>query len=259
MPSYTDQCGHEIILNSIPKRIISLVPSQSELLWDLGLKEELVGITKFCIHPEIMYTCVARVGGTKKLDLDKIRSLKPDLIIGNKEENEKEQIEQLKKEFNVWMSDIYTIEDALNMIMECGKICGVAEASKSIVLEILNGMEKVRNTFEGKKCAYLIWKDPYMLAGGYTFINSVMNWCGLMNVARKEDRYPETSLEQLRSSDLEIILLSSEPYPFKEKDVEEIEGITNKKVIRTDGEIWSWYGSRMLRIADYVKELKKKI
>jgi ABC-type Fe3+-hydroxamate transport system substrate-binding protein len=86
-----------------------------------------------------------------------------------------------------------------------------------------------------------------------------MNWCGLMNVARKEDRYPETSLEQLRSSDLEIILLSSEPYPFKEKDVEEIEGITNKKVIRTDGEIWSWYGSRMLRIADYVKELKKKI
>lgn len=101
------------------------------------MKEELVGITKFCIHPEIMYTRVSRVGGTKKLDLDKIRALKPDLIIGNKEENEKEQIEDLKKEFNVWMSDIYTVEDALNMIMECGKICGVAEASKSIVLEIL--------------------------------------------------------------------------------------------------------------------------
>lgn len=151
MPSFIDQCGDEIILHSIPKRIISLVPSQTELLWDLGLKEEIVGITKFCIHPEELFNSATRIGGTKKLDLEKIRALKPDLIIGNKEENEKEQIEELKKEFNVWMSDIYTVEDALNMIMECGKICGVAEASKSIVLETLGGMEKVKNIFEGKK------------------------------------------------------------------------------------------------------------
>ncbi len=119
---FVDQLNNSIKLSNYPKRIVSLVPSQSELLWDLGLKDELVGITKFCIHPAEMFNSVTRVGGTKALDIEKIRSLHPDLIIGNKEENEKSQIELLSKEFNVWMSDINNLSEAIQAIELIGNL-----------------------------------------------------------------------------------------------------------------------------------------
>lgn len=108
---FTDQMGRVVSINYPPRRILSLVPSQTELLFDLGLDREIVGITKFCIHPEDKFRTTAKVGGTKKLNLKKIRELKPDLIIGNKEENERDQIEELIGEFPVWMSDINVLKD----------------------------------------------------------------------------------------------------------------------------------------------------
>src|SRR5690348_418993 len=108
-------------LNFKPKRIISLVPSQTELLYDLGLNEEVVGITKFCIHPEEWFLSKTRIGGTKKIDFEKIKSLKPDLIIGNKEENEESQIKELMKDYCVWMSDIKNLDDAVSMINSVGE------------------------------------------------------------------------------------------------------------------------------------------
>lgn len=119
---FKDQLGQHIELTQIPKRIISLVPSQSELLWDLGLRDELIGITKFCIRPNEMFKFKDRVGGTKTLDIQKIRSLKPDLIIGNKEENEYGQIKELQNEFPIWMSDIYNLKDAYKMISDIGEL-----------------------------------------------------------------------------------------------------------------------------------------
>src|ERR1700741_1030662 len=119
---FTDQMNREIELKGSPKRIISLVPSQTELLWHLGLREELVGITKFCVHPEEMFHTKPRVGGTKKFDLKKIAELKPDLIIGNKEENEQVQIEELMKQYPVWMSDITNLDQALDMISRVGAL-----------------------------------------------------------------------------------------------------------------------------------------
>ncbi|MFN5459102.1 MAG: helical backbone metal receptor, partial [Bacteroidota bacterium] len=110
-----DMMGYDVVLNFPPKKIVSLVPSQSELLWHLGLSDKLVGITKFCIHPADMKIKVEKIGGTKKLNINKIISLKPDLIIGNKEENEKSDITELKKHFPVWMSDIENLKDALKM------------------------------------------------------------------------------------------------------------------------------------------------
>src|ERR1035438_9640363 len=111
MLKHTDQMGRRLELHSRPKRIISLVPSQTELLYDLGLRDEVVGITKFCIHPKAWMKTKTIVGGTKKLNIDKIIALNPDLIIGNKEENEKLQVEELMRNFPVWMSDISSLEE----------------------------------------------------------------------------------------------------------------------------------------------------
>ena len=118
-----DQMHRKIHLPRFPlRRIISLVPSQTELLYDLGLEEEVVGITKFCVHPPEWFQSKARVGGTKTIHFEKIKALQPDLIIGNKEENEREQIEALAECFPVWMSDIATLEDALDMMLRVGAL-----------------------------------------------------------------------------------------------------------------------------------------
>jgi ABC-type Fe3+-hydroxamate transport system substrate-binding protein len=120
MVVYIDQMGRKVELPDVPKRIISIVPSQTELLVDLGLAEELIGITKFCIHPKEIFRTKTRIGGTKMLNIEKIKKLKPDLIIGNKEENQQEQVEELMKHFPVWMSDISNLEESLDMIVKIG-------------------------------------------------------------------------------------------------------------------------------------------
>lgn len=252
-----DQTGYTINLNGIPKRIISIVPSQSELLWDLGLRKELIGITKFCIHPDEMYKGVERVGGTKKLDLDKIRQLKPDLIIGNKEENEQAQIEELRKEFPVWMSDIYDLSDAYEMISALGLITGKEEAAEQLVKRINDNFQRLDITkFKAKKVAYFIWYDPFMAAGSDTFINYMLERLGMVNVFSFMSRYPEITASQIKSADPDLIFLSSEPYPFKEKHLSELEQICPRSNIQlVDGEMFSWYGSRLLQAPGYFQRL----
>lgn len=248
--------GRTLTFRDIPKRIISLVPSQSELLFDLGLDQEIIGITKFCIHPAEKFKNTTKVGGTKKLDLKKIRELKPDLIIGNKEENEKSQIEELIAEFPVWMSDINVLEDAIEMIAELGKITGKSQQADLINKAIIDGFRSLRpDEKKRKKVAYFIWKDPYMVAGRNTFINNILERAGMENVAHL-NRYPEISPQQLRESNPELILLSSEPYPFKDVHVNEMEKICPEaKVIVVDGEMFSWYGSRLIHTPTYLKTL----
>ncbi len=158
---YADQLGRKIQINHPPKRIISLVPSQTELLFDLGLNDEVVGVTKFCVHPENKFKSITKIGGTKKLNMEKIRSLNPDLIIGNKEENEKEQIETLMKEFPVWMSDIYNLDDALNMMKALGKLVDKNKKALEMataIKERFTNLEKGLNGKEPPSAAYLIWK-----------------------------------------------------------------------------------------------------
>lgn len=260
MPTFIDQTGKRIALNERPRRIISIVPSQSELLWEIGLRNELCGITKFCIHPEGMFRHVQRVGGTKTLNLEKIRALKPDLIIGNKEENEKTQIEELQKEFNVWMSDIYNFEDALNMMSEIGKITGKETEAQKIISEAERSLPGIKNIFSGQRVTYFIWNNPYMLATDNTYIDYVLKYIGLNNVADKLKRYPEVSTAELKEMSPDWCLLSSEPFPFKEKHCKEIENLLpGTKAIIVDGEMFSWYGSRLLKLPEYVKDLKKKL
>ena len=262
---FTDQLNRKIEIASTPRRIISLVPSQTELLYDLGLREEVVGITKFCIHPEEWFRSKTRVGGTKKYDLEKIKALKPDLIIGNKEENDQEQIEELMKHYTVWMSDIYSLQDAYDMITRVGVLVGKSKEAIHLKLEV----EAKFNSFfiecealkVPTKTAYFIWNDPYMTAGHDTFINEMLKLCGFENVfLHKSSRYPEVNNEEILEANPDLILLSSEPYPFKEKHVEQFQALLPSAQIRiVDGEMFSWYGSRLLRSSEYFRQLLKGI
>lgn len=252
---FTDQLNKTVELNNFPKRIISIVPSQSELLWDLGLREELIGITKFCIHPTEMFTTVKRVGGTKKLNIDKIRELSPDLIIGNKEENEQSQIIELQKEFNVWMSDIYTLNDAIKTIRSIGELVNKKEEAISISNSIEQSFKKLNSI--NKSVLYMIWKKPYMAAGKDTFIGDILNRLGLKNVIEDpKARYPELSIEEIKNLNPQLLFLSSEPYPFKEQHILELqEELPQTKISLVDGELFSWYGSRLLKSVGYFNQL----
>ena len=257
----------KVPIKNFPQRIVSLVRSQTELLFDLGLEIEVIGITKFCVHPNEWFRNKERVGGTKKVNFEKIKALQPDLIIGNKEENQKDQIEELMKHYPVWMSDIKNLDDALEMIKSVGEITGERGKAVSIASEIKNRFQKFQTSshpelVEGrnpKSVCYFIWKNPYMVAGSGTFIDSMLQQCGFKNTFAKT-RYPEVNEEQIKAANPQLILLSSEPYPFKEKHVEEFKRICpDAKIMIVDGEIFSWYGSRLLHAPAYFEALLKSL
>ncbi|OAQ40847.1 cobalamin-binding protein [Pedobacter psychrophilus] len=256
--TFKDQLNRTVKINFPPKRIISLVPSQTELLFDLGLNEYIVGITKFCIHPKDKFKNTTKIGGTKNLDLNKIRELKPDLIIGNKEENQKEEIEILTKEFPVWMSDIFNIDDAINMIETIGEMVDKKQESINLSKNILQFFNNISiNENELKSTIYFIWQNPNMLAGQQTFINEMLKYCGLKNLI-KENRYPTFSDLELKGLNPEVVFLSSEPYPFKEKHIKNFQQIwPYAKIKLVDGEMFSWYGSRLLKAVSYFQNLPK--
>lgn len=256
---FTDQLNNTIELADFPKRIISIVPSQSELLWDLGLKKELVGITKFCIHPEEMFKTIERVGGTKNLNIEKIRLLKPDLIIGNKEENEHSQILELQKEFKVWMSDIYTLEDALKAINETGSLVNKEKEADSMTIKIQDSFRQLKKT--NQSVLYFIWKKPYMAAGKATFIGNILTMAGFINCMEEEHlRYPQLTLDDIKKLNPELIFLSSEPFPFNEEHIREIQQVLpHAKICLVDGELFSWYGSRLLQSVEYLNQLIKQL
>jgi len=247
-------------LNFPPKRIISVVPSQTELLHDLGLDLEVIGITKFCVHPKKWHEEKIKIGGTKSLHLEKIIELKPDLIIANKEENTQSDIEYLAQYFPIWISDIKTLKDAQNMILQVGELTGKATLAKEIVSKINTEFDSLSQNKKPKKVAYLIWRNPWMTVGNDTFIHDMICRLGWQNVFENEIRYPETSLETIAQLTPELILLSSEPYPFQEKHIAEIQKqIPNEQIILVDGEMFSWYGSRMLLASKYFKSVQNDL
>ncbi|MCW9708701.1 helical backbone metal receptor [Fodinibius salsisoli] len=226
------------------QRIISLVPSLTELLIDLGLTEQLVGRTRFCVHPKQQVASVPIVGGTKNPRLDKIHEANPDLIIANKEENRRQDIQNLT-DFEVEVTDISTIEDALITIHQLGQKLGVASQSEQLIQEIQGRLEE-RPQEPELRTAYLIWKDPWMTVGGDTYIHDVLAHWNMPNVFSKQQRYPKFELEELKEYNPDLILLSSEPYPFKEKHMAQIEEVCPAaRVLLAEGEWFSWYGSHM--------------
>jgi ABC-type Fe3+-hydroxamate transport system substrate-binding protein len=252
-----DQLNRTLQLSEIPVRIVSLVPSQTELLVDLGLENKIVGVTKFCVHPKSLRKEKKIVGGTKDVHYDKIKTLRPDIIICNKEENTKEIVAACEKIAPVWVSDILTIEDSLDMISSLGAIFNVADKASDLVAGINSEKDKFSNFVQHRpiqKVAYLIWKNPYMAASTNTFINSILQVNRYENIISDADsRYPEVTVDLLKLVDL--VLLSSEPYPFKREDVIQLEELLQKQVRLVDGEYFSWYGSRLRDAFMYFRTL----
>jgi iron complex transport system substrate-binding protein len=248
-----------------PIRIVSLVPSQTELLYDLGLEDSIVGITKFCVHPYHLKAKKILVGGTKQVHFDKILALQPDIIICNKEENTPEIVAQCSKIAGVWVTDIITIADNQQMIIDFGKIFNKrVEAQKWIdkidfaYQDFLYFMLNIKP----KKVAYFIWANPYMVAGNNTFINEFLKLNKFENIYEKlNNRYPEIAIQEIQfQGDPDFVFLSSEPFPFSDTHAFEIGRYTHHaKTVFVDGEMFSWYGSRILKSFAYFKKLHQKL
>lgn len=245
-----------------PRCIVSLVPSQTELLHALGLEQEVVGITKFCVHPPHWYAPKSRVGGTKTVSIERVAALRPDLIIGNKEENDREQITALAARWPVWMSDVSTLEEACHMMLAIGQLTDkttpARELSETVQARFAE-WQKVRVLRPPQRAAYLIWRKPYMVAAADTFVQDLMGHAGFQNIFAHLSRYPEITLEQLAAAQPEVLLLSSEPYPFAEKHFAPLrEACPQAHIHLVDGEMFSWYGSRLLHAPQYFQALWEK-
>ncbi len=255
---FVDQSGFTCRVFLPAMRIVSLVPSQTELLFYLGLDAQVVGVTKFCVHPAKARTNCTVVGGTKNPDVEVIRHLKPDLIIGNKEENDQATIEALRAEFPVWLSDIFSIPDALDMIQTIGRLTGKEPQAVRLVAHIRTAFARMP-FFRGQRVLYLIWRKPWMAAGTQTFIHAVIEAAGCTNVV-KQPRYPEYSVDTLAQLHPEFVFLSSEPYPFGTKHMAEVAAMfPTAQVVLVNGEMFSWYGSRLLATPDYLEELYRRV
>ena len=258
MVNVTDQMGRSVNLVPGPIKIISLVPSITELLFDLELENQIVGITRFCIYPKEKVKSKTIVGDTKNVDSDLINSINPDLIIASKEENTKEEIEALMNNFNVYVSNVKTFSDALELIKDIGILTNKVKGSNVLIENIEKQFNKLKKSPSPKrKVVYLIWDNPIMTINSDTFINDMLNRAGYANVFEdRKERYPIIFPNEIRDKKPEYILLSTEPYPFTKEHVVEFErDLPFAKVMLVDGEKFSWYGSHLIKVPAYFKQM----
>ncbi|MDG5492577.1 ABC transporter substrate-binding protein [Psychroserpens sp. SPM9] len=259
--NYKDQLNRTLKFKETPKRIVSLVPSQTELLVDLGLESFIVGITKFCVHPAHLRDKKTVVGGTKQVHYDKIIALNPDIILCNKEENTKEMISELETIAPVHISDIFNLDDAFELIQIYGDLFSVEKNSEELIQNIARAQQDFSNYLKGQpklNVAYFIWKNPWMVAAKHTFIDALLQLNNFENHFKNFERYPEIDMETLVNVDL--LLLSSEPFPFNASHVEGLkQRFPKANVILVDGEYFSWYGSRLKDAFGYFKTLHQNL
>ncbi|MBO0948495.1 ABC transporter substrate-binding protein [Fibrella forsythiae] len=250
-------------------RIVSLVPSQTELLFALGLTDEVVGITKFCTQPAEKVADKPRVGGTKNVTVSAVAALKPTLILANYEENTEADVVALREIAPVHCTDIKTLPDALNMIREVGALVGRPAEADNLAGQIGASFATLRSVVspEGPSVAYLIWRKPYMVAASDTFIDAMLTEAGFRNAFTAPSqsgarwvRYPVVTETDLKEANPDLVFLSSEPYPFRQKHLAELQAhCLNARVRLVDGELFSWYGSRLLHTAAYFAELRRDL
>lgn len=254
-----DQLSNKVFVNQPIRKIVSTVPSQTELLFFLGMENKISGITNFCTHPADKIVNICKIGGTKNLNISKIFQLKPDIIIAGKEENDKDQINKLKQLFPVWISDVNSYSDAIAMIQKLGLLFDQSDLAINLVKQIQKGFNKVR-TKPKPKIVYLIWRDPYMTVGSNTFINDIFIKIGFENLFNHLQRYPVITIDELKNSQPEFILLPSEPYPFKDIHINEFNKICpNSNVLLVNGEMFGWYGNRLAVATTYFVDLIKEM
>ncbi|WML38101.1 helical backbone metal receptor [Neobacillus sp. OS1-2] len=254
-----DHLGRQVNLSTVPKRIISICPAITETLFALGLEKEIVGRTKYCIFPKGMVESIPIVGGTKEVNMETIRDLQPDLILAEKEENTKEIVLALEKVAPVFVSEVQKIDDSYRMIEALGLLMNREKAAEHLIASC-------KTSFPNPSCkqklnaAYVIWRKPYMVVGGTTYINDVLDTLGFQNpFATEESRYPMVTKEELTKANLDVLLLASEPFPFQVKHLAEFQSfLPNTKILLVDGEMF-WYGAKMVEAGLYLERLTKKI
>ncbi|OZU87043.1 iron ABC transporter substrate-binding protein [Virgibacillus indicus] len=251
----TDHLGRTIEFSSPPKRITSLAPGITDTLYSLNLEEEVVGRTRYCIHPKEAVQQAETVGGTKRIMLDKIQALKPDLIFAEKEENTKEIVETLEKEFPVFVAEVQSVPEAYRMISDVGAVTDRQAEAEKLAATIQKGFQSLPVN-PGKRIAYVIWKNPYMAAGNHTYIHSLFETMGFVNVfSHYEGRYPVVTEENFKQAELDYVFLATEPFPFKEEHIKEFSNaLPNATVMSIDGEMF-WYGPRMVEAARYFRKV----
>ena len=254
----TDQLGISLPFHTTPQRIVSLVPSITEWLWDMGLDDRVVGITKFCVRPEAWFRSKSRIGGTKQVHLDRLVALEPDLVIANKEENDASDVEAIRAAgIPVWTSDVGTWDDALEMMQLLGELLEVADKAAALNAELEQSLPTPSSPV--KRAAYAVWNAPLMLAGTDTFIHDIMARLGFENVVQTT-RYPTFTDPELQAAQPEILLLPSEPFPFAEKHLPALQArFPNTQLLLVDGEMFSWYGSRMRYVREYGERLREEL
>jgi iron complex transport system substrate-binding protein len=258
--SYTDQIGRTVALPARPQRIISLCPSLTETLLHFGLGERIVGRTHFCIHPADTVASILAVGGTKNLKEDRVLALQPDLVICEKEENTREMVEWLESRFPTYVTDVRDIPSAIEMIRCLGTITDCQAEGEALAAEVEAAFAGLPSYAGAPSVLYFIWRKPWMVAGQDTYIDALLQRLGLRNLAASfAGRYPALELEQLAGLSPDFVWLSSEPFPFKEQHIAELRGIFPGAEIRlVDGEMFSWYGCRMLAVPGYVKPMARQ-
>ena len=261
MPTATDARDRTIGLDRPPRRVVSLVPSQTELLAYLGLDETVVGITRFCEHPGHWRAEKTIVGGMKEVDVDRVADLAPDLILANHEENTRADVEALEDVAPVFVTEVKTVTEALDMIRTVGTLTATADQTSTLAGQIIARFSRLPD-FAPLRAAYLIWREPYMTVGADTFIHDVLNWGGFENVYADQTRYPEVSVSALAEQDLDVVLCATEPFPFHQKEAFTDalrDALPNTPVEIVDGQPFSWYGPRLLDTPAYLTELRESL
>lgn len=244
-------------------RIVSLCPSLTELVFDLGRGADLVGRTKFCVHPEGLVERVPSMGGTKNPKIDRIVESRPDVVLLNSEENRREDAEALSAAgVRLHVSLPRDAAETADMVRDIGRILERGDEAERIALDIETRSRRVREGARNRpsvRFAYIIWRGPYMAVNDDTFVSALLAQAGGENVlAGNPTRYPAITPEELAAADPELVLLSSEPFPFKASHADELAAVTGlprQRFLLVDGELLSWHGSRTPAGVDYAEKV----
>jgi iron complex transport system substrate-binding protein len=256
-----DDLGRAVDVPRAPRRVVSLCPSTTETLFALGLGDgRLVGRTDWCRHPRGRVEALASVGGTKKVRSERVAALDPDLIVAVREENDREQIESLAATWPVFVLDPVDVESAIQGVDRLGDVVGAGEIANRLATRIRAAFADLPRA-PSLRVAYLIWRKPWMVVGKDTYVDDVLRRLGLVNVgADLEGRYPETDAAALRRARVELLLASSEPFPFDASYFEELRTLVPEAApVLVDGEAFSWHGARMLEAAVAFRELVPRL
>jgi ABC-type Fe3+-hydroxamate transport system substrate-binding protein len=239
-----------------PTRIVSLIPSTTELLCHLGLADALVGVTVYCREPEALLRGKTRIGGEKDPDLERIRALAPDLVVANVEENRREDVDALRAAgIAVHVTYPRTAAGAIAMIRELGEVTGTAARATALADDLEARLAAARAAAARRAATrvfYAIWREPYMTIGADTYVHDVLAVCGAANVfADATARYPRVTLDEIAARRPEVILLPDEPFRFRRVHVRDFAAYPDVPAVRdgrihlVDGKPFSWHGARL--------------